>query len=129
MHPIDTSADWTAAPQATGLFTRLLSGDFDEANARGFRTRLVRFEPGGGTFEPYVHAYWEEIYLVEGDLASLADRSSARAPAYVIRPPGTPHGPFVSQQGCLLLEVQYFADRKTGVATHLDRRAPQPVSG
>lgn len=129
MNPIDTREGWTPVAQAAGLFTKLLSGDFDEANARGFRTRLVRFEPGGRTFEPYVHAYWEEICLLEGDLSTAPDGSSPAAPAYVIRPPGTPHGPFVSQRGCLLLEVQYFADRRIGVATHLDLRAPRPVSG
>ena len=124
MHPIDTSAGWTAVAQATGLFAKLLSGDFDEARARGFRTRLVRFEPGGRTYAPYVHAYWEEIYLVEGDLSTAPDGVSPAAPAYVIRPPGTPHGPFVSKGGCLLLEIQYFAERRAGLATHLDPRAP-----
>ncbi len=106
MRAVDVESDWIAVPQSEGVSAKLLSGDFDDANGRGFRTRLVRFAPGGSTCEPYSHAYWEDIYLVEGDLATAPDGSSPVAPAYVIRPPGTLHGPFTSKHGCLLLEVQ-----------------------
>jgi hypothetical protein len=125
MLAIDATADWVAIPQATGLTAKLLSGDFDEARARGFRTRLVRFGPGARTFEPFVHAYWEEVYLVEGDLSVVAEARPATAPAYVIRPPGTVHGPFVSVGGCLLLEIQYFADREVGMRAYVDPRKPE----
>ena len=37
-------------------------------NRRGTRTRLLRFEPGVYTTAPFSHEYWEEVYLVSGDL-------------------------------------------------------------
>ena len=30
--------------------------------------RLLRFAPGVFTTEPFVHEYWEEVYLIDGDL-------------------------------------------------------------
>lgn len=124
MYEIDMKTGWESVPGTTGLTCKLLSGDFDEAQGRGFRTRYVRFEPGGETFEPFTHSYWEEVYLVEGELEAKEDGQRLSGPAYVIRPPGTPHGPFVSPKGCLLLEVQYFAERSAGVDDYLDPKAP-----
>lgn len=111
MIEIDRETGWEGIPQTDGFFSKLLSSDFDEARARGYRTRLVRVVAGGETFEPFTHAYWEEVYLLEGTLVSKLDATVHEAQAYVIRPPGTPHGPFVSHTGCLMLEMQYFADR------------------
>lgn len=124
MFAIDMETGWEAIPETSGLATKLLSGDFDEPAGDGFRTRYVRFAPGGETFAPYTHPYWEEAFLLEGELTTKEDGRSLRAPAYVIRPPGTPHGPLVSAAGCLLLEIQYFADRRTGLADFLDAKAP-----
>lgn len=124
MFAVDLSGSMEPIPGTVGLSAKLLSGDFDEPNQSGFRTRCVRFEPGGKTFEPYVHAYWEEVYLAEGSLTSTDDGVTLTAPAYVIRPPGTSHGPFISHDGCILLEIQYFADRKAGPTGFLDPKAP-----
>ena len=124
MYEIEVETGWIEVPGTSGLTSKLLSGDFDEEQAQGFRTRFVRFAPGGETFEPFTHSYWEEIYLVEGELVAKEDGQSLTGPAYVIRPPGTPHGPFVSPNGCLLLEVQYFAERTVGQNSYLDPKAP-----
>ncbi|MCB1396671.1 MAG: cupin domain-containing protein [Rhodobacteraceae bacterium] len=124
MFAVNLSGDWEPVPQTEGLTLLQLSGDFDEPAQRGFRTRYVRFVPGGETFAPYTHSYWEEAYLLEGELTTKEDGVTLKAPAYVIRPPGTPHGPLVSHTGCLLLEVQYFADRQAGPTAYLDRKAP-----
>ncbi len=124
MFAVDITTGWEPVPDTKGIDAKLLSGDFDEAVARGFRTRFVRFQPGAETFAPYTHAYWEEAFLLEGDLTTKEDGETLRPPAYVIRPPGTPHGPLVSAGGCLLVEVQYFAERQTGRAAFLDRKAP-----
>ncbi len=123
MYRVSTETGWEAVPGTSGVSATLLSGNFEEAKARGFRTRCVRFVPGGETFEPFSHPYWEEVYLVEGELVMKEDEQVLSAPAYVIRPPGTPHGPFVSPKGCLLLEVQYFADRSVGLKQYLDPKA------
>lgn len=125
MFPIDLSKGWETIPGTSGLTTKLISGDFDEATGRGFRTRYVKFDQGGETFAPFTHAYWEEAFLLEGELTTKEDGRTLSAPAYVIRPPGTLHGPLVSQTGCLLLEIQYFAERTTGFAEFLDGKAPR----
>ncbi|MBM0206454.1 hypothetical protein JNW90_28195 [Micromonospora sp. STR1s_5] len=124
MFPVDLGTGWSLVPDTSGIGFKPLSGDFDEAAGTGFRSRYVRFEPGGETFAPYIHTYWEEAFLVEGSLTTKADGQTLHAPAYVIRPPGTPHGPLVSRDGCLLIEVQYFAERAAGISDFLDRKAP-----
>lgn len=124
MFPIDMKQPWTEIPGTEGLTATLLNGDFDEAAARGHRTRVVRFAPGGRTFEPFTHDYWEEVYLIEGSITTPDTGETVHAPAYVLRPPGTEHGPFVSEAGCLMLETQYFSDRSVGDTVFLDRKAP-----
>lgn len=100
-----------------GLEVQLLADDLDERRGRGGRSRLVRFAPGAYTRQTLVHDYWEEVFVLSGDLVPLdgtADgESDASAPGendyrYSCRPPGTPHGPFRSHRGCVLFEVQYF---------------------
>ena len=79
----------------------------------GNRTRLLRFAPGVYTMKPFVHAYWEEVYLVSGDLVVGNDEEGQGGEAfaantYACRPPGVYHGPFKSNGGCLLMEIHYF---------------------
>lgn len=124
MFAVDLGEGWAAVPGTSGIHIKPLSGDFDEAAGRGFRTRYVRFDAGGETFAPFTHTYWEEALLVEGTLTTKDDGKTLTAPAYVIRPPGTPHGPLRSDTGCLMIEMQYFADRAVGLAGYLDRKAP-----
>ena len=83
------------------------------ANGRGTRTRLLRFAPGVFTTAPFVHDYWEEVYLVSGDLTVGNDaegRGGTSFPAntYACRPPGAAHGPFRSERGCVLFEIHYY---------------------
>jgi len=96
-----------------GIQQKILAGALDEQAQSGTRTRLLRFAPGVFTVEPFVHSYWEEVYLVEGDLTVGNDAAGKggepfRRHTYACRPPGAPHGPFKSEHGCLLLEVHYF---------------------
>lgn len=129
MFELDMDTGWEQVPGTSGITSKPLSGDFDEQNRRGFRTRCIRIEPGGETFEPFEHAYWEEVFILEGEMTSKADNSTVRGPAYVIRPPATPHGPLVSRTGCTLIEFQYFADRTAGTGDYVDRRAALPPTG
>src|SRR4029077_12150984 len=60
-----------------------------------------------------VHDYWEEVYLISGDLTVGNDEKgeggTAFAPnTYASRPPGAYHGPFKSKSGCMLFESHYF---------------------
>ena len=65
------------------------------------------------TTKPFVHDYWEEVYLVSGDLTVGNDENgkggeSFSPNTYACRPPGAYHGPFKSEQGCVLLEIHYY---------------------
>lgn len=100
---------WSPFTGLPGLEVKVLANDLDEAAQTGARTRLVRFAPGATTSGVFHHPYWEELLVLSGDLYPLGEpQARARAPFYSIRPPGTPHGPFGSREGCVVFEVQYF---------------------
>jgi hypothetical protein len=113
-HAVDLGSGWqTPAGYPKGIEQKILSGALDEAGKRGTRTRLLRFAPGVFTTAPFVHEYWEEVFLVAGDLTvgNDADGQGGEAFApntYACRPPGAYHGPFKSNTGCLLMEIHYF---------------------
>ena len=97
----------------SGIQQKILSGRLDEENNRGSRTRLLRFLPGVYTTAPFVHEYWEEVYLLSGELIVGNDEQGEGGETfspntYACRPPGAFHGPFKSVDGCLLYEIHYF---------------------
>jgi len=107
-HTLDLSAGWhVPAGYPPGIEQKILAGHLDEANRKGSRTRLLRFQPGVFTTKPFVHEYWEEVYLISGDLI-VGDKETFAPNTYACRPPGVHHGPFKSETGCLLLEIHYF---------------------
>ena len=68
-HQIDLAAGWrTPAGYPKGIEEKILAGSLDEKAKTGNRTRLLRFQPGARTAEPFVHDYWEEVFVVSGDL-------------------------------------------------------------
>ncbi len=113
-HAVNLNEGWETPPgYPRGIEQKILSGRLDEGNKKGSRTRLLRFHPGVFTTKPFVHDYWEEVYLISGDLIVGNDESGRNgerfAPyTYACRPPGVHHGPFKSETGCLLLEIHYF---------------------
>ena len=113
-HALDVSSGWETPPgYPAGIQQKILSGALDEAKKSGTRTRLLRFAPGVYTTKPFVHDYWEEVYLVSGDLIVGNDETGEggerfAANTYACRPPGVHHGPFKSETGCLLMEVHYY---------------------
>ncbi|HZT87738.1 MAG TPA: hypothetical protein VFA12_07200 [Stellaceae bacterium] len=115
-HRIDRSTGWEVpAGYPPGIEQKILAGSLDENGRSGSRTRLLRFQPGVFTTAPFVHDYWEEVYLVEGDLTVGNDAAGAGGEnfppgTYACRPPGAVHGPFKSINGCLLLEIHYYED-------------------
>jgi hypothetical protein len=114
-HAVDMSAGWTTPPgYPAGIQQKILAGTLDEERRSGSRTRLLRFAPEVFTTAPFVHDYWEEVYLIEGDLTvgndAQGNGGEGFAPGtYACRPPGAVHGPFKSTGGCLLLEIHYYA--------------------
>ena len=115
-HALDLAQGWETLPgYPPGIQQKIIAGALDEKNKRGNRTRLLRFAPGTYTTAPFVHDYWEEVYLVSGDLIVGNDAQgkggeSFMAPTYACRPPGAYHGPFKSEGGCLLLELHYYPE-------------------
>jgi hypothetical protein len=113
-HSLDMSSGWETPPgYPQGIEQKILAGSLDELGKRGSRTRLLRFQPGIFTTSPFVHEYWEEVYLVSGDLVVGNDEQglggeSFEPNTYACRPPGAYHGPFRSDTGCILLEIHYF---------------------
>ncbi len=113
-HSLDLNIGWQV-PEGypDGIKQKILAGFIDEKNKQGNRTRLLRFAPGVFTTKPFIHDYWEEVYLVSGDLIVGNDQNGKggqafEANTYACRPPGTFHGPFKSRDGCLLLEIHYY---------------------
>jgi hypothetical protein len=115
-HRVDMNSGWSSPPgYPLGIEHKILAGALDETKKSGSRTRLLRFAAGAFTTEPFVHDYWEEVYLVSGDLTVGSDAQgegghSFAAGTYACRPPGAVHGPFKSNGGCLLYETHYYGD-------------------
>ena len=113
-HLPDMTQGWATPPgYPPGIQQKILAGQLDETAKRGSQTRFLRFEPGVFTTKPFVHDYWEEVYLISGDLIVGNDENGQHGErfqpnTYACRPPGVYHGPFKSETGCLLLEVQYY---------------------
>lgn len=113
-HSIDMVDGWHVPPgYPQGIEQKILAGELDENGKTGNRTRLLRFQPGIFTTQPFVHDYWEEVYLVSGDLTVGNDENGEGGEAfepntYACRPPGAYHGPFKSEGGCVLLEIHYY---------------------
>ena len=88
-----------------GLFERILAADAEA----GVASRMLRFDPGTDTSPAgaQIHDFWEEVYIVSGELHDLTLGQTFRTGDYACRPPGMPHGPWTAQQGCLTFEVRY----------------------
>jgi hypothetical protein len=115
---------WTPAPgPATGIWRQVLATDA----AGGAYTGLSRYDPGADSTPngPAVHPYWEEVYILEGDLTDLRLGQTFRAGMYACRPPGVVHGPWRSETGVLMLEFRYppGPDQETAPPPEKDRAA------
>lgn len=100
------TSEWHAAPfKSKGIWEQILAKD----PVAGDYTRIVRFEPGADTEADGVltHDFWEEIYIVEGDLLDLRLNEKFTAGMYACRPPGMEHGPWRSESGVLMFEFRY----------------------
>ena len=89
-----------------GLSEKILSHDPET----GDYTRMLQFEPGTDTtpMGVQVHDFWEEVWIVEGAIHDLKLNQTFAAGMYACRPPGMPHGPWQSPDGCRTFEIRYF---------------------
>lgn len=102
--------EWRAvSDQVSGIDEQILSRDPDS----GDYTRLMRFEPGADSTPLGVqeHDFWEEVYIVSGDLTDLTLGTTFSAGMYACRPPGMVHGPWRSENGVLMVELRYAFER------------------
>lgn len=100
--------EWTEIEGGVqGQTERILARDPDS----GVATRMLRFAPGTDTSELGVlrHDFWEEVFILAGDLHDLTLNQTFTAGMYASRPPGMPHGPWRSDAGCVTFEVRYPA--------------------
>ena len=103
-----TDRDWTpCVPGVDGMTERILAQDADSEVA----TRMLRFEPGtdSSPLGIVVHDFWEEVYILEGELHDVTLDEVFPAGTYACRPPGMEHGPWRSEPGCVTFEVRYPA--------------------
>ncbi len=110
-HSVNLDAGWgTSVGYPAGIEQKILADSLDEAAGRGNRSRLLRLAPGAFTTSPFVHDYWEEIYLLSGDLIVEAGaEAEASVPhTYGGCPPGGYHGPFRSE-GCKVLRRRHYS--------------------
>jgi hypothetical protein len=101
-----------------GVWVKMLAEDPNT----GDYTRLLRFDSGVDTTEQGVrtHDYWEEVYILEGDLTDLRLNQTFGAGMYACRPPGMPHAPWRTDRGALMLEI-----RRGGSAKRKDVEWPK----
>lgn len=99
--------DCVAAQGSPGVSERVLAADAAAGGAE--LTRLARWEAGLDTSAAGVirHGYYEEVYLLEGELEDLTLGKTFTCGHFASRPPGMPHGPYRTRTGCLMLEIRY----------------------
>jgi hypothetical protein len=88
-----------------GINEMILSASADS----GDYTRILRFDPGtdSSVNGALTHHFWEEVYIVSGDLTDLRLGRTFTAGMYACRPPGMPHGPWTSEAGVMMLEFRH----------------------
>jgi hypothetical protein len=107
-NPLDPAnrEDWKPTDGLEGSVEELtLSTD----SASGEYTRLTRFHPGADTTSlgSKSHDYPEEVFIVSGRLYDEAFDKWLVAGHYASRPPGEVHGPFKTEEGCIVLEISF----------------------
>ncbi|HLW58704.1 MAG TPA: cupin domain-containing protein [bacterium] len=100
--PVTESA--TAGAGGPGITQKILSEDRDTGEV----TRLLKFEPGVETKGTLAHDFWEEVWILEGELIDLGKAQTFAAGMYACRPPAMRHGPYRTPRGCVTLEFRYF---------------------
>jgi hypothetical protein len=109
---VEARGHWRPVPGLEGMAEELtLSVDTET----GEYTRLTRFLPGADTapLGGKSHDYPEEVFIVSGRLYDAAFDLWLETGHYASRPPGEQHGPFKTEEGCLVLEIS-FPNRAVG---------------
>jgi hypothetical protein len=97
------AASPTGGAGGRGVHEKILSHD----DATGDVTRLLRFDAGVETTETIAHDFWEEVWILEGEIIDVGKGQTFSAGMYACRPPGMLHGPYRVPRGCMTLEMRY----------------------
>src|SRR5436190_23858378 len=114
---VDLKDGWVPVPgYPPGIHHKILAGSLDEAGKRGSRTRLLRIGPGVFTTKPFVHDYWEEVFLISvaptvGNDANGQGGVQLEPFTYACLMPGAVDGAFRSIGRCLFSSMQYYDQR------------------
>lgn len=103
-----SNVEWTPCEgKVPTLFERILAKDPVSKSA----TRMLKFEPGTDTSPngAQVHDFWEEVYILDGSIHDVQLNQTFEKGSYACRPPGMPHGPWLSPSGCVTFEVRYYS--------------------
>jgi hypothetical protein len=107
-NPLASESDrrWTPVAGLEGMVEELT---LSEDPTTGEYTRLTRFLPGADTtsFGGKTHDHPEEVFVVSGRLYDRAFDLWLEAGHYASRPGGELHGPFRTEQGCVVLELSF----------------------
>lgn len=116
-HEKSTSTYWNPlAPEQAhrwrwleGLEGQVQELVLSEDPATGEITRLTRFLPGADTaaFGSKAHDFPEELFIVSGRLFDGAFGLWLESGHDASRSPGEGHGPFRTEEGCLVLDVSF----------------------
>lgn len=97
---------WEVIEDTNGLIEQLTLA-IDQNT--GDYTRLTRFKAGSDTkkFGAKMHEYPEEIIIIKGRLYDEAFNKWLETGDYASRPPGELHGPFRTNEECVVLEISF----------------------
>lgn len=105
---------WVPVHADAGVIEELVLADnFDPIHKTGSRTRLARWQPGALLARQVIHDFHEEVFIVEGQFSVGCDHKGQGGVffgpyTFACRPPQVWHGPFATQTGCMLFEIQYY---------------------
>jgi len=99
--PVDTTMALAAVAKEKGV--RILEG----VSVERIRTADGR-AVGVDTDQVITHDFWEEVYIIDGEMHDKTVNQTFTAGMSACRPPGMPHGPYASTIGCTTFEVRYY---------------------
>lgn len=102
-HPVDKN-ERSSLYQTKTLSKDIITGD---------TTLILNFLPNYLSGENnIIHDYWEEVYILDGELTDINLKETFGKNHYACRPPGMKHGPYEitsKEKGCkMLVTIRYI---------------------
>jgi hypothetical protein len=72
------------------------------------------FDAGVESSDTIAHDFWEEVWILQGEMIDPGKQQTYTAGMYACRPPGMPHGPYRFTKGCLTFKLRYGAVTRSG---------------